>query len=136
MDVSSLTATQPTTNNSSTTTSPPATVNYNQFLQLLIAQMKNQDPTSPTDMSQYMSQFAQLSSVEQAVQTNAKLDTLLSSSALSQAESLIGRTAAFTSADGQSTTGKITAVRIIQGGAVATLDNGIEVQLGPGITIS
>jgi flagellar basal-body rod modification protein FlgD len=136
MDVSSLTATQPTTNNSSTTTSPPATVNYNQFLQLLIAQMKNQDPTSPTDMSQYMSQFAQLSSVEQAVQTNAKLDTLLSSSALSQAESLIGRTAAFTSADGQSTTGKITAVRIIQGGAVATLDNGVEVQLGPGITIS
>ena len=136
MDVSSLTATQPTTNNSSTTTSPPATVNYNQFLQLLIAQMKNQDPTSPTDMSQYMSQFAQLSSVEQAVQTIAKLDTLLSSSALSQAESLIGRTAAFTSADGQSTTGKITAVRIIQGGAVATLDNGVEVQLGPGITIS
>jgi flagellar basal-body rod modification protein FlgD len=136
MDVSSLTATQPTTNNSSTTTSPPATVNYNQFLQLLIAQMKNQDPTSPTDMSQYMSQFAQLSSVEQAVQTNAKLDTLLSSSALSQAESLIGRTAAFTSADGQNTTGKITAVRIIQGGAVATLDNGVEVQLGPGITIS
>jgi flagellar basal-body rod modification protein FlgD len=136
MDVSSLTATQPTTNNSSTTTSPPATVNYNQFLQLLIAQMKNQDPTSPTDMSQYMSQFAQLSSVEQAVQTNAKLDTLLSSSALSQAESLIGRTAAFTGADGQSTTGKITAVRIIQGGAVATLDNGVEVQLGPGITIS
>jgi len=136
MDVSSLTATQPTTNNSSTTTSPPATVNYNQFLQLLIAQMKNQDPTSPTDMSQYISQFAQLSSVEQAVQTIAKLDTLLSSSALSQAESLIGRTAAFTSADGQSTTGKITAVRIIQGGAVATLDNGVEVQLGPGITIS
>jgi Flagellar hook capping protein - N-terminal region len=44
MDVSSLTATQPTTNNSSTTTSPPATVNYNQFLQLLIAQMKKPGP--------------------------------------------------------------------------------------------
>ena len=98
--------------------------------------MKNQDPTSPTDMSQYMSQFAQMSSVEQAIQTNAKLDTLLSSTALSQAESLIGRTASFTSSDGQSTTGKITAVRIIQGGAVATLENGTQVQLGPGITIS
>ena len=106
------------------------------FLQLLIAQMKNQDPTSPTDMAQYMSQFAQLSSVEQAIQTNAKLDTLLSTSALSQAESLIGRTATFTSEDGQNTTGKITAVHIIQGGAVATLENGIQVQLGPGITIS
>jgi flagellar basal-body rod modification protein FlgD len=98
--------------------------------------MRNQDPTSPTDMAQYMSQFAQLSSVEQAIQTNAKLDSLLSSNALDQAEGLIGRTASFTTSDGESTTGKITAVRIIQGGAVATLDNGVDVQLGPGITIS
>ncbi len=55
--------------------------------------MKNQDPTNPMDTSQYMSQFAQLSSVEQAMQTNSKLDSLLSSQALSQADGLIGRTA-------------------------------------------
>ena len=136
MTVSSVGAIKSTTNDTTASTSAPATVNYNDFLQLLIAQMKNQDPTSPTDMSQYMSQFAQLSSVEQAIQTNTKLDSLLSSNALSQAESLIGRTAAFTSADGQSTSRKITAVHIIQGGAVATLDNGVDVELGPGITIS
>jgi flagellar basal-body rod modification protein FlgD len=135
MDVSSVTNTQPKTSDS-TASAPSPTLTHNDFLQLLIAQMRNQDPTSPTDMTQYMSQFAQLSSVEQAVQTNTKLDTLLSSSALSQAEGLIGRTAAFTSADGLDTTGKITAVRIIQGGAVATLEDGTQVQLGPGITIS
>jgi flagellar basal-body rod modification protein FlgD len=136
MNVNSVTSSQSATNGNSTTVSGSPTVDYNQFLQLLIAQMKNQDPTSPTDMSQYMSQFAQLSSVEQAIQTNAKLDTLLSSTALSQAESLIGRTATFTTPEGENITGKITAVRIIQGGAVASLENGIEVQLGPGITIS
>jgi flagellar basal-body rod modification protein FlgD len=135
MNVNSVTNAQSRTTDTTLNT-PQPTVDYNAFLQLLIAQMKNQDPTSPTDMSQYMSQFAQMSSVEQAIQTNAKLDTLLSSTALSQAESLIGRTASFTSSDGQSTTGKITAVRIIQGGAVATLENGTQVQLGPGITIS
>ena len=135
MNVNSVTHTQPKTTDTTLNT-PSPTVDYHAFLQLLIAQMKNQDPTSPTDMSQYMSQFAQMSSVEQAIQTNTKLDTLLSSTALSQAESLIGRTASFTSSDGQSTTGKITAVRIIQGGAVATLENGTQVQLGPGITIS
>ena len=134
MNVNSVTNNQPKTGTTLNTPSP--TVDYNAFLQLLIAQMKNQDPTSPTDMSQYMSQFAQMSSVEQAIQTNTKLDTLLSSTALSQAESLIGRTASFSSSDGQSTTGKITAVRIIQGGAVATLEDGTQVQLGPGITIS
>ena len=136
MNVDGVNSANATANKNSESSSPPATVDYNQFLQLLIAQMKNQDPTSPTDMSQYMSQFAQLSAVEQAMQTNAKLDTLLSSSALAQAESLVGRTAAFTSSDGEDVKGKIMSVRIIQGGAVATLDNGVEVQLGPGITIS
>jgi flagellar basal-body rod modification protein FlgD len=136
MNVDGVNSANATANKNSESSPPPATVDYNQFLQLLIAQMKNQDPTSPTDMSQYMSQFAQLSAVEQAMQTNAKLDTLLSSSALAQAESLVGHTAAFTSSDGEDVKGKIMSVRIIQGGAVATLDNGVEVQLGPGITIS
>jgi flagellar basal-body rod modification protein FlgD len=134
MVVDSVSSAGSTTSTSSSASS--ATVNYDDFLQLLIAQMKNQDPTSPTDMAQYMSQFAQLSSVEQAIQTNAKLDTLLSTSALAQAEGLIGRTAAFTSEDGQSSTGVITSVSIIQGGAVATLDTGVQVKLGPGITFS
>ena len=58
------------------------TVDYNTFLQLLVAEMKNQDPTNPMDTSQYMSQFAQLSTVEQAMQTNSKLDALLSSPAI------------------------------------------------------
>jgi flagellar basal-body rod modification protein FlgD len=111
-------------------------IDYNGFLQLLIAQMRNQDPTNPTDSTEYMSQLAQLSTVEQAVQTNAKLDTLLSANAISQAEGLIGRTASFTDETGQSTTGKIKEVTVIQGGAVATLENGVKVALGPGITIS
>ena len=63
-------ATDATNNTSSTTGSSSTTssnsVDYNTFLQLLIAEMKNQDPTNPMDTSQYMSQFAQLSSVEQA----------------------------------------------------------------------
>ena len=122
----------------STTSSTSSTnmIDYNVFLQLLIAQMRNQDPTNPTDATQYMSQLAQLSSVEQAVQTNAKLDTLLSTSAITQAEGLIGRTASFTDESGTSTTGKIKEVYIIKGGAVATLENGVKVSLGPGITIS
>ncbi|WP_441230993.1 flagellar hook assembly protein FlgD [Tardiphaga sp. 215_C5_N2_1] len=122
----------------STTSSTSSTnmIDYNGFLQLLIAQMRNQDPTNPTDSTEYMSQLAQLSSVEQAVQTNAKLDTLLSTSAITQAEGLIGRTASFTDESGTSTTGKIKEVYIIQGGAVATLENGVKVSLGPGITIS
>lgn len=106
---------------------------YNSFLRLLVAQMKNQDPTKPIDATQYVSQIASFSNVEQAVQTNAKLDALMTSFALTQADGVIGRT--ITSADGR-TTGTVTAVRVVSGGAVAVLDTGREVLLGPGITIT
>ena len=138
MNVTSATDTTGTGSSAtgSTTASSTNTVDYNTFLQLLIAEMKNQDPTNPTDTTEYMSQFAQLSSVEQAVQTNSKLDALLSSSALSQAEGLIGRTATFTDTTGETFTGKIASVSINTDGAVATFEDGTKVALGAGLTIS
>ncbi len=111
-------------------------VDYNTFLQLLIAQMKNQDPTNPMDTAQYMSQFAQLSTVEQAMKTNAKLDALLSSQSLSQANGLIGKTVSFTDTTGASFSGKVVSVSINSDGSIATLADGTKVAVGPGLTIS
>ena len=95
--------------------------------------MKNQDPTKPTDPSQFISQLASFSGVEQAIKTNNKLDTLMTSLALSQAEGFIGRTVA--SADG-SVQGTVAGIRIISGGAVAILDNGQELPLAAGVTVT
>ena len=89
------------------------TVDYNGFLQLLIAQLKNQDPTSPSDSTQFVSQLASFSAVEQQVQTNSKLSSLLASSKLSQADAVIGRT--LTSADG-SVSGKVVSVTLTDTG--------------------
>jgi flagellar basal-body rod modification protein FlgD len=130
-------ATDSTSKSTSTTTTTSSTgVDYNTFLRLLIAEMKNQDPTNPMDTSQYMSQFAQLSSVEQAMQTNNKLDALLSSQSLSQADGLIGKTVSFTDATGASFSGKVASISINSDGSVATLENGTKVAIGPGLTIS
>ncbi|RTE94379.1 MULTISPECIES: flagellar hook assembly protein FlgD [Bradyrhizobium] len=121
---------------SQTTTTSSNSVDYNTFLQLLIAEMKNQDPTNPMDTSQYMSQFAQLSTVEQAMQTNSKLDALLSSQSLSQANGLIGKTVSFTDSTGASFSGKVVSVAINSDGSIATLQDGTKVAVGPGLTIS
>jgi len=133
-------ATDATSNTSSTTGSTSTTssnsVDYNTFLQLLIAEMKNQDPTNPMDTSQYMSQFAQLSTVEQAMQTNTKLDSLLSSQSLSQADGLIGKNVSFTDSTGATFTGKVASISINSNGSVATLQDGTKVAVGPGLTIS
>ncbi|MFA6031954.1 MAG: flagellar hook capping FlgD N-terminal domain-containing protein [Myxococcota bacterium] len=79
MDVSSSTNAPPAAQNNANNNASNAigNVDYNTFLQLLIAQAKNQDPTNPTDPSQYVQQFATLSQVEQAVRTNTKLDEII-----------------------------------------------------------
>lgn len=65
----------------------------NRFLTLLIAQMKNQDPSNPMDNSQLTSQMAQLSTVSGISQLNNTLSTLmgnLNSSQALQSANMIG----------------------------------------------
>jgi flagellar basal-body rod modification protein FlgD len=108
-------------------------VNYNDFLTILMAELKNQDPTQPSDPAQMVSQLASFSQVEQQVNTNSKLDTLLSSMAIAQAGSLIGHTV--TSSDGTQS-GTVTSVNITSTGSVAVLDSGKTLPLSAGISVS
>lgn len=133
VDTTTTVAHQNNTQTSQSTAQSNATLDYNAFLRLLIAQMENQDPTNPTDPAEWMGQIASFSNVEQAIQTNAKLDALMTSMALSQVDGIIGHTV--TSADGN-ISGKVTSVRVITGGAVAILENGTELALGEGVTVS
>ena len=115
---------------SSATSGTNNTLDYNNFLELLVAQLKNQDPTNPSDPTAFVSQLASFSSVEQQVNTNSKLDALLTQSELSQGASIIGRTV--TSADG-SVSGNVAAVEITSSGVSAILANG---QTRAGVVIS
>jgi flagellar basal-body rod modification protein FlgD len=118
---------------SAATDASSATVSYDAFLQLLVAEMKNQDPTQPTDPAQSLSQLASFSNVEQSIKMNAKLDSLMAVSAIGQADALIGKTV--TSADGK-ISGVVKSIDIYSDGAVAVLENGDKIVLGPGIKIS
>jgi flagellar basal-body rod modification protein FlgD len=121
------------TASSKTSSSSAPSLDYNAFLRLLIAEMKNQDPTNPTDPAQWMGQIASFSSVEQAIQTNSKLDSLMTSMALTQVDGLIGHTV--TSTD-SGVSGKVMAVRIVSGGSVAILEDGSQMPLGAGVVIT
>jgi len=109
-----------------------ANVDYQSFLRLLVAQMKNQDPTKPMESTEYVAQLATFSQVEQSVQMNAKLDQMLRASSMSQADALIGRE--ITSADGN-TTGVVDEVRLTSTGLIAVLADGKEVPVVEGVTI-
>lgn len=114
------------------TSSVAAKLNAETFLQLFMTQLQNQDPTKPMDGTEYVSQLATLSQVEQATQTNKKLDSLLTSSFLDQADSLVGKT--IMSSDGNSS-GVVQSVKVTSDGALATLTDGRSVLLESGVSI-
>ena len=109
-----------------------ASLDYDSFLKLLIAQMKNQDPTNPMDATEQISQLATFSQVEQTIQTNSNLETLITGNALTNASSYIGKT--ITSAD-EKTTGIVASVRVYSDTMVATTTDGKEIPIVVGVRV-
>ena len=69
--------------------------NFDTFLQLLTAQIQNQDPLSPMDASQFTEQLVQFSQVEQQIRTNDQMEALVTATRASQtagALTYLGRT--------------------------------------------
>ncbi|MBS1821082.1 MAG: flagellar hook capping protein [Acidobacteria bacterium] len=66
------------TGNDSTSTSAStdnSTITANDFLTLLVSELKNQDPTQPTDPSAYIQQLVGVNSLQQLIQINKGLST-------------------------------------------------------------
>jgi flagellar basal-body rod modification protein FlgD len=63
----------------SSTTDPLSSLssNFGDFLNLLLTQLQNQDPTSPMDANSFTSELVQFSSVEQQINTNTSLTQLI-----------------------------------------------------------
>ena len=133
MDVNSVSSSSAAGASAAATASKKATLDYDTFLTLLVQQMKNQDPTEPMDATEQIAQLATFSQVEQTIQTNKNLESLLQSSTLNQAGTIIGRT--ITSAD-ESVSGVIKEVQVFSDGLIAILESGEKVLVGAGVTIS
>jgi flagellar basal-body rod modification protein FlgD len=85
------TASTPTT----TTQAASQTLDQSDFLQLMTAQLKNQDPFSPVDNTQMVAQMAQFSSVAGISQMNTTLSQIadkLGATSASDALSYVGKT--------------------------------------------
>ncbi len=59
-----------------TAASGASTITSSDFLTLLVSELKNQDPTQPTDPNAYISQLVGVNSLEQLIQINQGLTTL------------------------------------------------------------
>ena len=82
--------------------------NFSTFLTLLTSQLKNQDPMSPMDSNQFTQQLVMYSQVEQQIQGNTHLKTLISqgqSSAAAMATDYLGKRVSITNGQGSLSNG-------------------------------
>jgi flagellar basal-body rod modification protein FlgD len=111
------------------TTTTSKSADKDMFLQLLVAQMKYQDPMNPTDSSQFLAQSAQFTALEKMQNVADQTAQLVTSQMAFGASSLVGRTVSWTDADGAPQTGAVTGVTFGTDGP--TLDvGGNQVSLG------
>jgi flagellar basal-body rod modification protein FlgD len=104
------TTTVPTTTAATTGTSGTANAglnelsgNFDTFLTLLTTQLQNQDPMNPMDSNQFTQELVEFSGVEQQINTNTNLQSLISltqSNAGGAAVSYLGKTVTVTNGDG------------------------------------
>jgi flagellar basal-body rod modification protein FlgD len=97
------------------------------FLKLLVAQLTQQDPTNPMKDTEFVAQLATYSGLEQQMNMNKNLETLVASSAANTAASavsLIGTVVGYTGEDGSLKTGMVSFLDIVDGDVNLYLTDG------------
>ncbi|MEX2285643.1 MAG: flagellar hook capping FlgD N-terminal domain-containing protein [Planctomycetaceae bacterium] len=95
-----------------------------QFLQLLVTQLQNQDPLQPVKQEDFLSQLAQFSTLEGVEKLNTNFAQLLKLQELTNGASLLGRVAVYESAATPSglANGVVQAVRVENNNLVLNVD--------------
>lgn len=100
----------------------PGLLGKDDFLKLLIGQLKHQDPLNPSDPSQQMSQMTQFSILEQMTNLAQSQQAAAANDYDAQAIALIGKTVTYTKQDGSSATGVVEQVAFTSSGPTLTID--------------
>ena len=115
MAINSIPTTTQATTGPSATAAATKSLGKDDFLKLMVAQMKNQDPMNPADDKDNIAQMAQFSSLEQITNLATATQKLADSMQMTQTLGLIGHTVSYKAADGTMTSGTVSAVDVAGG---------------------
>ncbi|HOX05744.1 MAG TPA: flagellar hook capping FlgD N-terminal domain-containing protein [Planctomycetota bacterium] len=98
-------------------------VSTDQFLKLLVMQLKNQDPLNPLSNEDFLTQLAQFQSLEETMQTAENTKNLLLGQQLAAASALIGKDVVVTGSDGADYVGNVEKVAVQDGKVLLIVGN-------------
>jgi len=119
--------------NESTERTPSPELGKEDFLKILMVQLQNQDPLSPMEDTEFISQMANFSSLEQMMNISKSIDTLVQSQLVSpviQYSHMVGQTVSYQTYDEETGAelgiekGEVVAVSQQDGWAILHIDNG------------
>ena len=114
---------------------PMKQLGQDEFLQLLVVQMRNQDPMKPVSDTEFIAQMAQFSNLEQTKTMSSDIKQLRQSTAFNQATALMGNQVRLLSGESTFTKGIVTDLTV-KDGEVSLIVNGKTYELGQVVSVS
>lgn len=112
-----------TTGSAAVPTNPKGELGKNDFLKLMVAQLQAQNPLEPSNGTEYISELAQFSQLEQTTNIAQSSSQTVVAQQIAQAVALIGHTVTYTDpSTGATHTGAAQSVEITSGGATLTIE--------------
>jgi flagellar basal-body rod modification protein FlgD len=123
-------------NNASSGVLPSDTTSFDyktEFLQLMLVQLKNQDPTDPYDSDKMMQTQAQLAELEQMQNLNTNLVSLMAMENVTQASGMLGKQVAGTNAEGIDVAGTVMGIEFNNGNPIFNVQqaDGTVIKISP-----
>ncbi|SVB20934.1 uncharacterized protein METZ01_LOCUS173788 [marine metagenome] len=114
---------------------PMKQLGQDEFLQLLVTQMRNQDPMKPVSDTEFIAQMAQFSNLEQTKEMSGDIAKLRQSTAFNQATALMGKQVRLLSGENTFTKGIVTDLTV-KDGEVSLIVNGRTYELGQVVSVN
>ena len=126
----------PATTGAASQASAQLSLSPTDFLNMMVTQLKNQDPLKPTSSSDLLAQMSQIGQLQSSTSLQSTLQNFGNQTSLTSAASMIGKSVIGTDANSKPQTGVVTSVQIAGGNVSLELDNGTTMPLANVTTVA
>lgn len=106
------------------------------FINIMIQQLQNQDPTEPTKSSDLLAQMSQIGSLQANTDLQTNLKNMTLQNGISNAAAMIGKTVTGKDTDGSDMDGIVTSVKVADGNLSLLLDSGKSITMNNVLTVA
>lgn len=110
-------------------TNPNSSLASQDFLDLLITQLQNQDPLDPMKNNELLGQVTQIGTLQSQQELSTSLKEMVLQNQISSASGMIGKLVAGTDSSGEVLSGVVASIKVVDNDVTLQLDNGHELSL-------